>query len=67
VETVDKVTALRAVAHHPDVAGFLQFYRERFIMALAQRYCDGGISWEEYVRTCEVVDIVLREIAESTR
>lgn len=39
-------------------------YRERFILALAQRYCDGQISWDEYVRTCEVVQTVLNRLVD---
>lgn len=42
--------------------GFLDMYRERFVMALAKRYCDGGITWDEYVRTSQVVQVVLDEL-----
>jgi hypothetical protein len=33
-------------------------------MALAQEYCAANISWDEYVRTCEVVQRVLTTAGE---
>jgi len=58
VESVDKGVSLALDTH-----SLLQL-REEMILALASEYCAANISWDEYVRTCEVIQRCLTAYGE---
>jgi hypothetical protein len=64
VETVHKGTSLRSVPTAERARSICEQFRGLFIMELATRYSLEQIAWDEYVRTAEVVDSVLRQIAD---